>query len=82
MAHPYEHPVKKLLATAQESAKLMWQNYELHLKNPQRDAAWHAKKAELFAQCDAADRRLWRLREMAAEETGRWFNSDFSDFDG
>jgi hypothetical protein len=81
MAHPQEHPSQRLLATVEESARLLWRTYELHMQEGPRDAAWHDKKAKLFAACDAADRRLWHLRELAAKETGRWFNPDYSDSD-
>jgi hypothetical protein len=81
MSLPHEHPSRRLLALEEEAAKLMWRNYELHLQSPKRDAAWHDEKARLFAECDAADRRVWRLRELIAKETGIWVNPDYSDSD-
>jgi hypothetical protein len=81
MSLPHEHPSARFLALAAEAAKLMWRHYELHLQNPKRDAAWHDEKARLFAACDAADRRVWQLRELIAKETGVWVNPDYSDSD-
>jgi hypothetical protein len=81
MAHPQEHPSRRLLAIFEESAKLMWGAYELHMQQTVRDSAWQDKKGKLYAACDAADRRVWHLRELIAKESGVWVNPDYSDAD-
>jgi hypothetical protein len=81
MAHPQEHASRRLLASFEESAKLMWSAYEFHMQESVRDSAWQEKKSKLFAACDAADRRVWQLRELIAKESGVWVNPGYSDPD-
>jgi hypothetical protein len=67
--------------SAEKIAQLMWRTFEMHTKKPERNAAWHRERGRLFALCDAADRRLWGLREAIAKETGAWYNPDYDDSD-
>ena len=81
MSHPQQHPSHRLLTLAEEAARIMWRTYELHMQCTERDSAWNDKRGALFAACDAADRKVWRLRELIAKETGVWVNLDYSDSD-
>jgi hypothetical protein len=64
MAQPYDHPIDKLLATAQESARLMWRAYDLCMNLPDRSPEWQKESRVRYEHAMAADARVWRLHDL------------------
>ena len=59
------------LQLAEETARIMWSNYQTHLAIGKREADWEQKNAEILAQCKACDERVEELRLLKEKERPR-----------
>jgi hypothetical protein len=66
---PRKHPIGELIATAEETVRIMWRAYEAHLSLSKRDADWEIKAGEIYQRCTACVDRLWQLRELRSRSS-------------
>jgi hypothetical protein len=59
-----------LIVTAEETCRIMWLAYEVHMDLPRNSPDWEAKASKIFQRCMACDRRLAQLKASRARTFG------------
>jgi hypothetical protein len=70
MSATRKHPIDELIRTASEASALMWRCYDTHIGTARYDPKWQEKATEIFAQCNACDERLLRLKNLRDRALG------------
>lgn len=64
MSAPSKHPIGDLLATAEETARIMWRSYDDHLSHPRANPEWEKRAWVIYHRCMACSAHVWRLKEL------------------
>jgi hypothetical protein len=70
MAAPRKHPIHQLIDLAEESCRIMWKSYDVHLSLAKRGLEWSDGAAAVFWRCIAADERLYKLKNLRRRALG------------
>jgi hypothetical protein len=68
-----------LIATAEETSRIMWRAYEVHMDLPRILPDWEAKASEIFERCMACDQRLAQLKASRTRTFGPGLRQGSSD---
>jgi hypothetical protein len=70
MSHPRQHSLDRLIATLEETARIMWRSYEAHMNLHLETREWSQEGADLRLRCIACDERLERLKKIREGSRG------------